>query len=350
MEYEEKEMSVNFRVPKTNIEFNPPVYMCKKATKPFTLDGNIDKPFWEDIPFTDYFVDIEGDVRPEPRFKTRAKMTWDNENLYFGAVLEGPEIWATLTERDCVIFQDNDFEIFVDSNSDTHAYFEFEMNALNTVWDLMLTKPYRDGGKPINAFDIQGLQTAVHIDGELNNPKADNKRWMVEVVMPFAVLRQGQDDYNRNPKAGEYYRVNFSRVHWRVDETEAGFTKQINPETGRSYPEDNWVWAPTGLINIHYPELWGFVFFAEGDETYEIPADEYTKWELRRLYYKQHEHYDLHGHFTTDFEALKGDWNFTITPEIEVTKNAFEMRALSTDGKKEITIFSDSRTMIQEVK
>ncbi|MDA3733429.1 carbohydrate-binding family 9-like protein [Niameybacter massiliensis] len=343
-------MSVNFRVPKTNIEFNPPVYMCKKATKPFTLDGNIDKPFWEDIPFTDYFVDIEGDVRPEPRFKTRAKMTWDNENLYFGAVLEGPEIWATLTERDCVIFQDNDFEIFVDSNSDTHAYFEFEMNALNTVWDLMLTKPYRDGGKPINAFDIQGLQTAVHIDGELNNPKADNKRWMVEVVMPFAVLRQGQDDYNRNPKAGEYYRVNFSRVHWRVDETEAGFTKQINPETGRSYPEDNWVWAPTGLINIHYPELWGFVFFAEGDETYEIPADEYTKWELRRLYYKQHEHYDLHGHFTTDFEALKGDWNFTITPEIEVTKNAFEMRALSTDGKKEITIFSDSRTMIQEVK
>ena len=63
------------------------------------------------------------------------------------------------------------------------------MNALNTVWDLMLTKPYRDGGKPINAFDIQGMQTAVHIDGELNNPKADNKRWMVEVVMPFASSR-----------------------------------------------------------------------------------------------------------------------------------------------------------------
>lgn len=343
-------MSVNFRIPKTDIEFNPPVYMCKKATKPFTLDGNIDKPFWEDIPFTDYFVDIEGDKRPEPRFKTRAKMTWDDENLYFGAVLEGPEIWATLTERDCVIFQDNDFEIFVDSNSDTHAYFEFEMNALNTVWDLMLTKPYRDGGKPINAFDIQGLKTAVHIDGELNNPKADNKRWMVEVVMPFAVLRQGQDEYNRNPKAGEYYRVNFSRVHWRVDETEAGYTKQINPETGRSYPEDNWVWAPTGLINIHYPELWGFVFFAEGDETYEIPEDEYTKWELRRLYYKQHEYFDLNGKFTTDFNALKGDWNFTINPEIEITKNAFEMRALSKDGKREVVIFSDSRTMIQEAK
>lgn len=343
-------MSVNYRIPQTDIEFNPPVYMCKKATKPFTLDGNIDKPFWEDIPFTDYFVDIEGDKRPMPRFKTRAKMTWDDENFYFGAVLEGPEIWATLTERDCVIFQDNDFEIFIDSNSDTHAYFEFEMNALNTVWDLMLTKPYRDGGKPINAFDIQGMQTAVHIDGELNNPKADNKRWMVEVVMPFAVLRQGQDDYNRNPKAGEYYRVNFSRVHWRVDETETGFTKQINPETGRSYPEDNWVWAPTGLINIHYPELWGFVFFTEGDETYEIPEDEYTKWELRRLYYKQHAHYDEHGCFTTDFEKLKGEWNFTITPEIEITKNAFEMRATSKHGKREIVIFSDSRTMITEKK
>lgn len=45
------------RMPKTMIEFNPPVYMCKRATKPFVLDGNIDKEFWADAPFTDgYFL------------------------------------------------------------------------------------------------------------------------------------------------------------------------------------------------------------------------------------------------------------------------------------------------------
>jgi len=133
------------RVPKTEIKFNPPVYMCKRATEKHILDGNLAKSFWKDAPFTDYFRDIEGDKRPAPRFKTQAKMMWDDENIYFGAILHGDEIWATLTERDSVIFYDNDFEIFVDPNSDTHEYYEFEMNALNTVWDLLLTMPYRDG-------------------------------------------------------------------------------------------------------------------------------------------------------------------------------------------------------------
>ena len=145
------------------IPFNPPVYICQYNNKPFTLDGKIFKDFWADIPFTDYFVDIEGDSRPTPRYKTRAKICWDNENVYFSAILEGDEIWANLTERDCVIFYDNDFEIFLDPNSDTQEYYEFEMNALNTVWDLLLTKAYRDGGSPVNSFDIKGMRTAVHI-------------------------------------------------------------------------------------------------------------------------------------------------------------------------------------------
>ncbi|CEN48597.1 hypothetical protein CCAN2_1920045 [Capnocytophaga canimorsus] len=50
---------------------------------------------------------------------------------------------ATLKERDTVIFHNNDFEIFLDPDNDSHNYYEFEINALNTVWDLFLTKPYR---------------------------------------------------------------------------------------------------------------------------------------------------------------------------------------------------------------
>jgi hypothetical protein len=26
--------------------------------------------------------------------------------------------------------------------------------------------------------------------------------------------------------------------------------------------EDNWVWSPQGLINMHVPERWGWVEFA----------------------------------------------------------------------------------------
>lgn len=329
--------------PKPDINFNPPTYMCKRATEKHVLDGRIDKPFWENADFTDLFTDIEGDKREKPRYHTQAKMLWDDENMYFGAILHGDEIWGGITERDAVIFHDNDFEIFIDPNSDTHEYYEFEMNALNTVWDLLLTMPYRDGGKPVNAFDFTGMQSAVYIDGELNNPSAENKYWSVEVVIPLVTLRQCADNYYENPKIGEFCRVNFSRVQWTVDVEDNKFVKRKN-EQGNVLPEDNWVWSPTGIVNIHYPELWGYVFFVDKDEKFEIPDDEYIKWELRKLYYDMYEYRDEHGVFSSEIKVNTD----RITPCIEVTKNSFEITTPSKDGKREVSILANGRTYVRE--
>ncbi len=342
-----KSKPINYSIPSPKIDFNPPIYVCKRAKKPFKLDGRIDKEFWEDASFTECFVDIEGDNMPKPRFKTQAKILWDDENLYFAARLIGNEIWGTIEERDAVIFYDNDFEIFIDPDSDTHRYYELEINAKNTVWDLFLTKPYRDGGVPINSWDIQGLQTAVYIDGELNNPKADNKEWSVEIVMPFKVLKECAEN-KQVPKVGDFWRINFSRVQWKVDITENGYTKQINPETNRAYPEDNWVWAPTGLINIHYPELWGFVFFSKDGGEYTIPEDEKIKWELRKLYYLQHKFRDENGYFCKDFNVLKSNESYNINPTIETTKNSFEIYCKNSNGDSEISIFSDGSIIVNK--
>jgi hypothetical protein len=342
-------MKENFRIPKTNLGFHPPIYQCKRVSKPFVLDGNLNKDFWADADFTADFVDIEGVHRTKPRFRTRAKMLWDDEYFYFGAVLEGNEIWGTMQERDSCIYQDNDFEIFIDPDSDTHEYFELEINAKNTVWDLFLTKPYRDNGRALNHWDIRGLKSAVKIEGELNNPKADNKRWMVEVVMPFEVLKECAPNLKK-PNYGDYWRVNFSRVQWQVTIEDDTFVKRRKAESDQVYPEDNWVWSPTGLINIHYPELWGFVFFTDQNNCYSIPQDEFDKWELRRLYYNAHAFYDKNGYFSRNFEELKGDWNYTIHPLIEVTKHTFEISCMSKDGERELSILSDGKTYIRNLK
>lgn len=332
-------------MPRPIIGFNPPVYNCKRATKPFVLDGRIDKDFWSDAQFTEDFIDIEGETMAKPRFRTRAKMLWDDKNLYIAAELIGDEIWGHVSKRDDVIFADNDFEIFIDPDSDTHEYYEFEMNAKNTVWDLLLTKPYRDGGTAMNAWDIQGLQTAVYIEGELNNPSADNKRWSVEVVMPFDVLKQGSKDHNI-PEMGDFYRMNFSRVQWKTKVVDGAFKKITDSANGKPLPEDNWVWAPTGVINIHYPELWAFVFFTQNGEEYQIPADEYTKWELRKLYYMQREYFGNNGCFCTDFDTLKGEYTFTISPLIEVTKTNFEISCKSADNERSLSIFADGKVVV----
>ena len=197
-------------IPIPAVDFQPPVYVCRRAAGEFTLDGRLDKPFWENAPWTDAFLDIEGSHMPLPRFLTRAKMLWDDENIYFGAQLDGDEIWGHITDRDAVIFYDNDFEIFIDPDSDTQQYYEFEMNVLNTVWDLFLPIAYRDGGDALNGFDYHGLRTAVHVDGTVNDPSAKNNSWSVEVVIPFASLNEclpGQPV----PASGDFYRLNFSR-------------------------------------------------------------------------------------------------------------------------------------------
>ena len=245
-------------VPEPNLIFAPKHYLCRRANGPLQLDGCLDKPFWEGADWTDDFVDIEGDLRPKPGKRTRAKMLWDDECFYFAAELEEDQIWATLTERDSVIFYDNDFEIFIDPDGDTHQYYEFEINALNTVWDLLLVKPYRDGGPAVNGWDISGLRTAVHIDGELNRPGAANRKWSVEVAMPWNTLRECAHE-GRPPVAGEYWRVNFSRVEWRTEVVDGKYRKVVNPETGKPYPRIigcGRQWVLLICITRNYGDMW----------------------------------------------------------------------------------------------
>lgn len=42
-----------------------------------------------------------------------------------------------------IIYQDNDFEVFLDPDGDNLMYYEVEVNAAGQVWDLLLVKPYR---------------------------------------------------------------------------------------------------------------------------------------------------------------------------------------------------------------
>jgi hypothetical protein len=57
------------------------------------------------------------------------------------------------------------------------------------------------------------------------------------------------------PKEGDEWRVNFSRVQWRLDVVDGKYRKMAGTK------EDNWVWSPQGVINMHVPEKWGVVRF-----------------------------------------------------------------------------------------
>lgn len=230
-------------------------YTALRAQKPIKIDGRLDDAAWSRAPWTSDFVDIEGETKPKPRFRTRAKMMWDDRYLYIGAELEEPHVWGTLTKHDSVIFHDNDFEVFIDPNGDTLEYYEFEMNALNTGWDLFLDKPYKAGGHARNEWEIPGLKTAVKVWGTLNNPADKDRGWTLEIAMPWKALAE-YAHRPAPPRHGDEWRINFSRVEWRHRIVDGKYEKV--PDT----KEDNWVWSPQGEIDMHVPEKWGYVRFS----------------------------------------------------------------------------------------
>ncbi len=197
---------------------SPRGYVCRHTTAPIKVDGLLDEAAWANAPWTDDFVDILGDARPKPRFRTRARLLWDEDYLYVAAELEEPHVWATLTNHDAVIFNDPDFEMFIDPRGETQPYYEFEMNALNTTWDLRLNKPYLDGGKPDDAWEIPGVRTAVHINGTLNHPADTDRGWTIEIAFPWKALAE-HALHDGAPNEGEQWRINFSRVEWQIATT-----------------------------------------------------------------------------------------------------------------------------------
>src|SRR4051812_35513155 len=63
----------------------PKGYVCYRAPSPITIDGKLSDEAWKATPWTDAFVDIEGDKKPRPRYRTRVKMLWDDNYLYIAA-------------------------------------------------------------------------------------------------------------------------------------------------------------------------------------------------------------------------------------------------------------------------
>lgn len=228
-------------------------YQCSRVVG-LEFTGDLSAGMWASLHWTNDFVDIEGDLKPLPPLRTRVKMAWDSDYFYIGAELEEPHVWATLTEHDSVIFHDNDFEVFIDPDGDSAKYFEFEINALNTTWDLFLPKAYRDGGSADNSWETHA-RSQVTIRGTLNDPTDIDQGWTVEMAFPWECFAEG--GMPTPPQEGDTWRVNFSRVEWDVEVKDGKYVKVPNR------PEHNWVWTPQGVIDMHQPEMWGFVQFVQ---------------------------------------------------------------------------------------
>lgn len=250
----------------------PRHYIAPRVTKPLVIDGNIDKPEWAAISFSDPFDEIRGSqdappgTRPTPACQTRMKMMWDDDYLYVCALIESDfAVTANFTKRNEPIFQkDSDFEVFLNPSGSCHDYKELELNAIDTVWNLMLDKPYDDGGEEHSGriykpgdkkyYEVYHQKTAARVvKGNIGDPQGAT--WAVELALSHKDIL-AHDPYGKKPAVGKRWRINFSRVEHQGD---INWTWQAQK-----------IWDPqlqrvVGKVAMHLPDAWGYVEFAPAD-------------------------------------------------------------------------------------
>jgi len=254
--------------------------VCHRARGPIAVDGDLDKPAWHDVPRSSRFVDM---VSGEPAlYETRVACQWDDARFYVAYWIEEPQVRATLTERDSFIWNDNDVELFVGGDD---CYYELEINAFGTVYEVLFVwqdalvrgnrfdRPDLDlyGGRvdvlggfqdatrwgrhprgrrfAFLDFDLPGLETAVRVDGRINDPGTVDRGWSVEMALPWAGLAPLFDGRRLPPGEGETLRCDFSRFE----------AVRVH---GKPLPENpGWSLNPHGAYDSHIPESFSVVHF-----------------------------------------------------------------------------------------
>jgi Carbohydrate family 9 binding domain-like len=214
-----------------------PTTFIRRTAEPITIDGRLDEPVWQRAePLR--LTRVEDGL--PTRFATVVRLLWDERYLYAAFACEDPDIWGTFTERDAHIYDEEVVEVFLDDDSDGVSYLEFEVSPRNVVLDLMvLTRAERT--KLLWAWDCEGLQTAVHVDGTLDNREDVDRGWSVEIAIPWSEIFQAP---NVPPKHGDRWRINLYRIDRARDADEYS------------------AWSPTGAIDYNRPWRFGHAVFS----------------------------------------------------------------------------------------
>lgn len=256
-----------------------PHYTSHKIDSAIQIDGKLDELVWLNAPRSKSFRDlISGESTIHD---TRVAVLWDDDFLYVGYWIEEPNLQATLTERDALIYTNNDVELFI---AGTDAYYEFEINAYGTIyevlfiWEESYVKKGYSGMEVFNReqagvrsfrgvgyknhprgrrigywnWDFAGLRSAVFLDGTINDDNDRDRGWTVELALPWSgmdVLAMG-DNFSLPPQDKDVWRMDFSRFNQYKEAPPA------NDSGG-------WAWSPHGVWDSHVPECFTYVHFSE---------------------------------------------------------------------------------------
>ena len=203
---EDRVFAAALPVKKSGPQPKPKRLVALKAKKPVKVDGRLDEAVWKKAPSTGPFQDAyNGSALP---YKTEARVAWDQRHLYIAFECQDSDIFSEPKERDAKLWLQDAVEIFIDANQDGQDYLELQASPRGTIFDSYFPR-HRQGQADFNS----GLKVAVAVQGTLNKRDDEDKRWIVEMALPFKDAKgRGKYELSLPPKLGDVWRVNFLRV------------------------------------------------------------------------------------------------------------------------------------------
>jgi hypothetical protein len=190
---------------------HPPVVRaaeCRWAAGPIKIDGKLDEPAWQKAEELKDFA-VYWQNRPA-RTATRARLLWDERYLYFAAVMEDSDLYADIKERNGTIWFNDVFELFFKPAEDRLSYFEFQVSAANTQLELFFPSRGSGGYQRFAPLTRLGMESAVALEGTLNNWQDQDTGWTVEGRIPLSAFEVG----GVRPQAGAKWRFALCRYDY----------------------------------------------------------------------------------------------------------------------------------------
>lgn len=261
-------------------------YTAHRINTSIHIDGNIEKEVWQNAQWSKRFIDmVDGNAGMH---NTQCAILWNDTHFYIAFKAEEPFIEAKQTIRDSIVFLENDLEVFIDGDD---CYYELEVNAANTVYEVFFIwkdaytkgskfdipqfdvhhpQAYTFGGDydrsgasfwkgthprgirwAFTNFDMEGLQTAVQIDGTLNDNSDIDKGWSLEIAIPWSSLGLLANGRSLPPTNGDVWTMFLGRFQKLVLN---GKEVQPHPATALS---------SHGIYDTHMPDKWSKILFKE---------------------------------------------------------------------------------------
>ena len=214
-----------------------------------TIDGNLSD--WEQVSFTDEFVDHGLGTITTNVQTTQAKVAWDSDNLYFMFVSSDVAITASQGSQDDPIFSTDDLvEVFIDADGNGVDYIEIGANAQEVYYDYILecVTSSCGGWKDNQGFDLVGVEVKSSYDGTLNNNSDVDVQYVIEMKVPFSSLNAIPDGGFTTPTDGDSWNANLFRV-----------------DVGSS--TEYLSWNPHNSFGFHQPSKFGKLVFTGGPLT-----------------------------------------------------------------------------------